>query len=382
MQSGSRARGPGIHGWRGSFGERWIVHSMQSWLALSEQFVHALVAGSRHPGVVVARERLVNTDVFPYRPVRSLRLVPRKAGYRTERRLVTAGLLALTAPYRPALVHHHHGYRAVDPLGLVLRRKLPFVLSLHGEDVTTHVRRWPGDVVPALDVADAVIVPSRFLLERAIGIGAREESLVVIPSGVNTSFFTPTPLAAGPPEALFVGRFVEKKGVDILLAAWPRVRQRVPTATLRLLGYGPMEDLAYSAPPGVVVEPPRPQQRAAQVRDAMRRARLVVTPSRTARDGDSESLLLVNLEAQASGRPVVTTRHGGIPEFVDEGTTALLVPEADPEALAEAMILVLSDDDLAHGLADAGPKVAARFEMSACTARVDDLYDRLIRETA
>ena len=115
------------------------------------------------------------------------------------------------------------------------------------------------------------------------------------------------------------------------------------------------------------------------MRDAIRRSSLVVTPSRTAPDGDAETLLLVNLEAQATGRPLVTTLHGGIPEYVAEGETALLVPENDDAALAEAMISVLGDPALAEKVAAAGPAFAGRFEVGACTARVDDLYDSLIR---
>ena len=87
---------------------------------------------------------------------------------------------------------------------------------------------------------------------------------------------------------------------------------------------------------------------------------------------------MVNLEAQASGRPVVTTRHGGIPEYVRDGETALVVPEADPGALADALVRVVTDDALAARLGGAGPAWAARFDVAACAARHDDLYDDLL----
>jgi len=166
----------------------------------------------------------------------------------------------------------------------------------------------------------------------------------------------------------------------VLLAAWPAVRARVPDARLRLLGYGPLEERARSSGlDGVEVTPADPARRAAQVRDAMRAARLVVTPSRTAADGDVETLLLVNLEAQASGRAVVTTRHGGIPEFVDDGNTALVVPENDPDALADGLARVLADDALAIRLGGAGPAWVKRFDWTETTATMDALYDELIR---
>ncbi len=362
-------------------GNEWVLHTIERWLPLSEQFVHALVSGSRHPGLVVARRSLEHRDVFPYEPVKSLGVIRKVVKpARVQRGLVTAALLALSARLRPALVHHHHGYGAGMPVGFVLRRKIPLVLSLHGEDVTTHAHRRPGALAPVLDLAGAVIVPSQFLFERALEIGVRPESLRVIPSGVDTSFFAPSPLARDSCEIVFIGRFVEKKGLDILLQAWTQVRSRVPSARLRLVGFGPLEPMARAAGEGVVLEAAQPHRRAEQVRDALRRARVVATPSRTAADGDSESLLLVNLEAQAAGRPLVTTRHGGIPEFVADGRTALMVPEADPDALAEALVRVLVDDDLAQRLASAGPSWAAVFDVAACTARVDAVYNQLIRE--
>lgn len=361
----------------------WVLHSLQRWLPLSEQFVHALVSRSRYPAVVVARQALMNTEAFPYRPVRSLEFIPTGMQTRVlERRLVTLGLLAVTAPYHLGLVHHHHGYRAKDPVGLVRRRRLPYVLSLHGEDVTTYMRKWPGDLAGVLEAVDTFIVPSQFLFDRAVETGVPKERIVVIPSGVDTGFFTPAPLPVGPPVALFVGRFVEKKGLDVLLAAWPAVQSQVPDATLRLLGFGPLEHMVRSADGQVQVEPASSARRAAQVRDAIGRSRVVVTPSRTAEDGDSESLLLVNLEAQACGRPVVSTRHGGIPEFVADGHTGLLVPEADPDALADALVRVLSDDALAAQLGGHGPKWAGQFDVGACTGRVDALYERLIEAAA
>lgn len=353
-----------------------VLHYMQQWLGLSEQFVHGVVTGSRHRGVVLSRLAVENKTTFPHRPVRSLSALPPSWPVSAlQRRLITAGIAGVALAYRADVIHIHHGYRARDVQGAAARTRLPVVLSLHGEDVTTFPRRWSGAMDGVFDWVDAVIVPSRFLGSMVEAMGADPTTLRVIPAGVDTSWFSPTPLPGeGPPEALFVGRFVEKKGVDVLLAAWADVRRRVPAARLRLLGYGAMEPLARSGGAGVEVELADPSRRAAQVRDAIRRATVVVTPSRTAADGDAETLLIVNLEAQASGRPLVTTRHGGIPEYVADGTTALVVPEADPGALADALVAVLTDRPLAERLAAAGPAWAAQWDVAACTARVDDLY--------
>ena len=356
-----------------------VLHSMQRWLPLSEQFVYALVHGSRHRGVVLSRLPAENRSTFPHRPVLTLRLVP-ASWPRTSahRRVITAAVAGIARLSGARIVHHHHGYRLSDVEGAVRRLGLPLVVSLHGHDVTTYERDWPGSL-RTLSYARAVIVPSRFLAERVAPLGVPADRIHVIPSGVDVRWFAPTPLPAGIAEVLFVGRFVEKKGLDVLLQAWPAVAASAPGARLRILGSGPMEALARSGGPDVTVEPTDPARRAEQVRDAIRDARIVVTPSKTAADGDAETLLLVNLEAQASGRPLVTTQHGGIPEYVEEGRTALVVPENDADALGDAITRLLTDESLATRLAGAGPELAARFDVAACTARVDALYDRLLR---
>jgi glycosyltransferase involved in cell wall biosynthesis len=327
-----------------------IAHYVQEWLPLSAGFVHALVRTSRHRGVVLARDPLVNRDAFPHRPALSIG------------RLGRPGIAAALLGTRSDVVHAHFGYAVHDVVGVAARLHRPLVLSLHGHDATARDASFYAGVRP-----DAVVVPSAFLAERAHALGF--ERVEVIPAGVDTTFFTPAPPPDGPPVVAFVGRLVEKKGVDVLLAAWPEVRAAVPGASLHVLGEGPLEDLLD----GAVHHRPDPSRRHEQVRDLLRSATVVCQPSRTAADGDAESLLLVNLEAQATGRPVVTTRHGGIPEFVAEGASALLVPEGDAAALAGALVDALRDPAALAG----GPEVARRFDLRACTARVDDLYDSL-----
>lgn len=356
-----------------------VLHSMQRYLPLSEQFVHTLLTRTRHKAVVVSRDAIENRETFPIKPLYSLARLAKRHDPPTisERRILTAAIVSIGTAHRAKLVHHHHAYRLSDVVGAVRRMKLPLVVSVHGQDVTAYARQWPG-VVDPLQVADAVVVPSRFIIDAVEKAGVPGDRIHVIPSGVDTSFFTPTPLPDGGPEALFVGRFVEKKGLDVLLKAWEEVRRRVAGARLVLLGFGPLEDLARSGGEGVVVEPADPSRRGTQVRDAIRRARVIVTPSRTAADGDVETLLLVNLEAMASGRPVVTTRHGGIPEFVDEGRTALVVPENDPAGLADALERVLSDEPLAQRLGAAGPEWVKRFDWAETARAMDGLYETMI----
>jgi glycosyltransferase involved in cell wall biosynthesis len=251
------------------------------------------------------------------------------------------------------------------------------VLSLHGEDATALPQRHPRHYESVVPLTSVVAVPSRYLGDHAARLGFPADRIRVLPSGVDTRFFTPEPPPAGPPVVAHIGRLVPKKGLDVLLAAWPAVIAAVPDAQLHVLGAGPLQHLLADAGPSVVHHLPDPSRRADQVRDLLRSASVVASPSRTAPDGDAESLLLVNIEAMASGRPVVTTRHGGIPEYVRDGDTGLLVAEGDERQFAAALRRVLQDQQLAARLAAAGVDAASALDVRRCTAAVDALYDEL-----
>ena len=356
-----------------------VLHFTSCWLPASEGFVYDLVRNVHRPGVVVAVEPLENADRFPLADVHSLAWTNRIRFAPVIRRARTAALTSLAARRDVAVVHAHHGYGLGELLDLVRRRRLPLVLSLHGHDVTGYLEQNPDYYRDAIELVTTIVVPSQFLVDHATDAGFHPERVRIIPSGIDTSLFAPSPLPDGPPMVLFVGRFVAKKGLDVLAAAWPQVASAVPEARLRVMGFGELEHLARSirGHVEVVMSPTR-----VAVRDAMQQSRVVVSPSRTASNDAVETLLIVNVEAQASGRPVVTTRHGGIPEYVRDGETALVVPENDADALAEALIMLLTDDVLAGRLGAAGPSWAAQFDVALTAGRMDAVYDDAIEHAA
>ncbi|MHB8670256.1 MAG: glycosyltransferase [Acidimicrobiales bacterium] len=359
-----------------------VLHFVESWLPLSAGFVSDHIRTSAHAGVVLTRGREGDSGPGSWSDpgVRVWNLAPvirvaGRVGGRAEAKAVSAAVAAVALVHRVEVVHAHFGYRLRDVSGACRRLGLPLVVSLHGHDVTAFVRAHPHHYDGMWDRVAAVIVPSRFLARTVIELGAPASTVEIVPAGVDTSWWAPTAPPKGQPTVLFVGRLVEKKGVDTLLAAWPEVSRRAPDARLRVLGDGPLSERVRGQNVELML-PDRARPRE-QVRAAIADATLVVSPSRTAGDGDAESLLLVNLEAQACGRPVVSTRHGGIPEFVDDGRTGLLVGPDDPAALADAVTRLLCDRDLAFRLGAAGPAWAARFDSRASTARVDAVYERL-----
>ncbi|MCP9487196.1 MAG: glycosyltransferase family 4 protein [Gaiellaceae bacterium MAG52_C11] len=140
------------------------------------------------------------------------------------------------------------------------------------------------------------------------------------------------------PTALFVGVLERYKAIDVLAAAWPGVRERVPEARLHVVGSG---SLSVPAGEGITWSPSLPTAEVAAALDA---ATLLVLPSR------SEGMGRVLVEAFCRGRGVVGSRVGGIPDLVRDGENGLLVPPADAAALADELARVLGDPELADRL--------------------------------
>ena len=280
---------------------------------------------------------------------------------------------------RPAVVHAHFGGDGWMISRAAARLGVPLVVTVHGHDVT----RQPDAAGPrglrhrrnlrtAFDRAAVILAVSGHIRDRAVARGADPARVTVHHTGV------PIPPAGGPAEkrwdVAFVGRLVEKKGVADLLTALAGGRARAV-----VVGSGPLEAglRAQAAALGVDVTfrgalPP------AEVEEHLRASRMLVAPSRTARDGDAEGLPTTILEAAALGLPVVATRHSGIPEAVRDGETGLLAPEADPAALAAHITRLLADEPLRERLGRQGRAyVGEHFDLARQSARLEQLYDRV-----
>jgi glycosyltransferase involved in cell wall biosynthesis len=227
-------------------------------------------------------------------------------------------------------------------------------------------RRLLSPLVDALDRygvchADAVRALSLYTATLVKSVrGSIPEA--VFPTYTDLSIFTERPVQPLPetPTALFVGVLERYKNVDGLVAAWSRVAERAPSARLVVVGKGPMleeiERLAAELPGRVEHTAELPPEGVARALDD---ATLLVLPSR------HEGLGRVVIEAFARGRGVVASRAGGVLDLVDDGVQGLLVDPEDTAGLADALVHVLTQRDLAARLATAASARFADWNQSA-----------------
>jgi glycosyltransferase involved in cell wall biosynthesis len=289
----------------------------------------------------------------------------------------------------PALVHAHFATDAVAALPLAAALGVPLIVTLHGYDVTVRpggrnpLRRWARQQgAKALGRRAALFLcVSKFIRCRAIAAGYPAEKLLTHHIGIDIGAFQPAPQGTAGDTVLFVGRLTEKKGCEYLIRAMVPVQRQRPGAELVVAGDGPLraslEDLAAALRV-------RARFTGAVHHDAVREhllaARLLVLPSVTAANGDSEGLGMVQLEAQCMGVPVVATRHGGIPEGIVDGHAGLLSDERDVPGLARNILRLLQDDALHAGLSRRGVQlVQQEFDLRQQTAQLEMVYDAALR---
>ena len=176
------------------------------------------------------------------------------------------------------------------------------------------------------------------------------------------------------PRLVCVGRLIPIKGHLVLLRALAQARARVPEISLDVAGRGPLAPAlqAYARELGVE-DAVRFLGFVSPVAGAFEDAAIAVVPSL------GEGFGMVALEAMERARPVIASAVGGLPEIIDDGRTGLVVPSADAETLADAIVELASDLGRARAMGAAGRERAlAEFTPERCVERTEELYVRAL----
>lgn len=286
------------------------------------------------------------------------------------------------------------------PQGFVARMacwgtRVPHVITAHGGDVfglraapLRTAKRW------AIAGAGALTVNSSVTESAVRTWGDTDTPIYRIPMGVSVQRPDPHDLAEareirarecphGEALLLFIGRLVEEKGVADLLQAMARLRERGSAARLLIIGEG-QDRAALARLSGALKLTDQVRFTGWIESQALSRYRLaadvLIAPSRTAVNGWVEAQGLSVLEAMADGLAVIATASGGVTDAVRHEETGWLVPERDPDALAQAMQRLLEAPRLrARLVVSARALVEQHFSRQASARAFAELFTRLKR---
>lgn len=282
---------------------------------------------------------------------------------------------------RPDVIHVHEPFAPSTSLLGVLCADAPVVATFHAyyEPFTVHggiYTGWSQLLRPVRSRIDHRIAVSR-AAERTMSVRMRGANGTIVPNGADIGHFRNALPATLPPgrRMLFVGRLEPRKGFRIAIDAFAELGARYDDLRLVVVGDGPQRTQVRRLPPrlrarvdmiGRVSHAALPTYHAA--------SDLFVAPA-TGR----ESFGIVLAEAMAAGLPVVASDLPGYGEVVRHGREGLLVPPGDVAALAAAAARLLDDPALAARLADAGRVRARAFAWPRVAARVERVYDKVVR---
>ncbi len=281
------------------------------------------------------------------------------------------------------LMHVYFGHTGVHLLPIIQRWPKPVVVSFHGMDVQPREDK-PGyldNLRELLRTVPLVMVRSDSLKRRLLDLGCPEEKIRMNRTSIPTEDFPRIerlPPADGGWHLVQACRLIEKKGLDLTLRVFATFRKDHPVARLTIAGEGPLEDdlRRRAADLGIADRVTFAGfLKSTELRDLYHDAHLFLHPSRLTADQNQEGVPNSMLEAMATGLPVLATRHGGIPEAVEEGETGLLCDEDDEDALLANLRAITADPARWRALGDAAAaSVRENFDRERGIEKLEAVY--------
>ncbi|MEW9669184.1 glycosyltransferase [Ammoniphilus sp. 3BR4] len=354
-----------------------IGHISKTFLKISQTFVYRqILDNSWYRHAIFAKKRL-NKKVFP---IDGLVLYKEKTD-----------LIHILKENQVDLIHAHFAPNAINVLEAKMLLKIPMLTFIHGYDATKVPRlkaKNRRNYKLLFENGDLFAVPSEAILKELLFLGCPANKLVVCRLGIDLKLFPfqPRTLDGDVIRLISVGRLVEKKGHHHLIEALSYIRDSVPPFHLTIIGDGKLKNylinltlrhglqdrvsfLGSVRPPAVLSE--------------LQKAHIFCLASITGRKGDMEGLPVSILEAQATGLPVISTRHSGIPEAVLDGRSGFLAEEGNIKELAQKLLDLMNQPKRWTEFGSEGRiRVTEHFDAKKSAEELKGLYDRLINGTA
>ena len=307
--------------------------------------------------------------------------------------------LKICRKFRPDVIHAHwpfpHAYIA---LGAAKLFRIPLVLNFHGAELLLiRKKKWVKPLLKfAIGQAQAVFANSSFTAGKIKALRKVEVEWSPYGTTLESREISAEPTQAPHPingkfKILFVGRHIERKGICYLIEAakyLPRDKFEI-----RIVGVGDLTDKLKTQAAEISASHSRegadlpadiiftgklsPEALTSEYKNA----NVFTLPAIVDSKGDTEGLGVVLIEAMELGLPIVASDVGGIPDVVVDGVSGILVPEKDPQALANAFKRLQSEPALVQKLLEGSRKrISECFTWDGIIDRQIAAYKKIIRK--
>lgn len=373
-----------------------VVHYCATFLKPEMLHIYRQITGISQFRCHVFAQKRENTARFPFEP---LTLLPKPSShwlrriwqkqilrrpiqiYQWEADRIASELRRVKAD----VLHIYFGHIGVHLLPLIERCPVPVVLSFHGADVRVEMESASHRkaMQRVLSKVRLVLARSESLVEGLVELGCPKEKIRVHRTGIPLKDlpFTQREVPSDSQWRLVQAcRLIPKKGLHTSLRAFAEFLKQFPKATFSIAGEGPMlnELRNFCEELGIKVDFPGFLSQSA-LRELYSKAHLFLHPSQIGNDGNQEGVPNAMLEAMAMGIPPLATRHGGIPEAVEDGVSGILVEEGDWERLAGRMLKLAGDSAAYRAMSlSAHQAVVDKFEQSQQIRALEGFYTEAI----
>ena len=346
----------------------------KNFLPITQTFIYQELTAIKNFKVIVLTRQRFNKKMFPYKDLYVCKNIN--------------DYLKAIKKQNIQLLHIKFGYNGLHYYTLKEQTGLPLIVSFHGGDASARLKdpsthsAYQDKLFP---IVDRIVVVSHTLKNNLVQAGCPENKIVVIPSGIDLEkfYYKPRTIKENEPiKILCIGRLTEKKGHQYLIEAFARIVKQKPNVQLRIIGRGSLKcELQNQIYKLELQEKVVLQDFVAvdEVANILHEHHLFCLPSITANDGNQEGTPNVLKEACATGMPVVSTYHSGIPELVFTGKNGFLVDEKDSVQLADKLIYLIDHPEIWESMGKWGRKhVEKHYERSEQARKIENLYSGLI----
>ncbi len=276
-----------------------------------------------------------------------------------------------------------YGDTAQKVLKICKQLNLPLIVHFHGYDASVfEVIKRNNNYKVVFEIASYVVVVSKKMYQDLLNLGCPEQKLVYNVCGPKDEFFEVQPNFSKQ-QFIAIGRFVDKKAPYNLILSFLKVIEKFPGAKLIMAGDGELLNTCknlvkyYKKEANIsfvgVISPEK-------YREYLKESLAFVQHSVTAENGDSEGTPVCILEASGAGLPVISTKHAGIPDVIINGKTGLLVEEHDVDGMAENMIELLENTEMAKKMGAKGKiNIEENFKMDRHINLLDELIEKAFK---
>ncbi len=258
------------------------------------------------------------------------------------------------------------------------RSGIPIICTALGYEISVYklIEQYEVKYKKLFQYASAIVVVSNHMKKNILDLDCPPQKIVYSPIGPSKEFFELLP-NYNSKQVLAIGRFVEKKAPHLTILAFYKVLKQHEDATLVMAGDGHLLNMCKDLVKALQIEKSvffKGKINQKEQRDLLQNSLMFIQHSKVAEDGDSEGTPVAILEASASGLPVVSTNHGGIPDVIISKVTGLLCDEFDIEQMSKQILQLLDNKDYAKSLGQAGKlRVQEKFSLEKHIFLLKDL---------